>query len=56
MFDLFLAIQLYFAGLAGGFGFLPMDSPLAPPGPDGPRPAVVERINGIPVSSCGPQW
>lgn len=50
--DLFLAIMLYFQGLAGATGFLPLDSPLAPAGPEGPRPAIVERVNGLPVSVC----
>lgn len=54
--DYFLAIAIYFQSLGGMFGFLPMDHPLAPPGPEYHPPAQVQRVNGLPVSSCGPQW
>lgn len=53
--DYFLAIAIYFQSLTG-FGFLPIGDPLAPPGPEYNPPAQVQRINGLPVSSCGPQW
>lgn len=50
------AIIAYFAWLAAlgpmALGFIPLDSPIAPPGPEGPRPAIVQRVNGLPVSAC----
>lgn len=55
--DYFLAIMLYFQGLTG-LGFLPLDHPLAPPGPEYNPPAQVQQveINGLRVPQCGPQW
>lgn len=56
------AIHLYFLALSAlgptATGYLPLNDPLAPPGPEGPRAAIVQpvEINGLRVSSCGPQW